>query len=156
MSLGNLDRQIVLISAWSSFITLFIWSMLGRCNYINCALDYSKYTTLRHALYYNKARQRRNRNADVSTNFTGIWQLASAHNVENYLKSEGIGYIKRKLWAMVTATYIIKHYNDDIHLSVNLPISELNFYYSLDGKKREIIYEGDKVNMSAMWYERKQ
>eukprot|EP01084_Bolivina_argentea_P166664 289313_1 len=89
-------------------------------------------------------------------NFSGIWVLKTNENLDNFMKSQGIGYLKRKLLAMASITLTLEHKGNILHAKVKLPIGEVDEKIPLDGTDKETTNPmGDKIKMSANWSEDK-
>ena len=91
-------------------------------------------------------------NDENAQNFTGIWQLKTNENLDNFLKSQGIGYMKRKLMAMASVTLTIDHKGDIMKVKAKLPIGEIDEELALDGTEKYTTNPmGDEIKMAANW-----
>eukprot|EP01084_Bolivina_argentea_P166663 289311_1 len=83
--------------------------------------------------------------------FSGIWILKTNQNLDAFMKSQGIGYLKRKLMSMASITLTLKHNDKDniLQAKAKLPIGEINEEIPLNGTDKETTTQmGDKINMS--------
>eukprot|EP00484_Ammonia_sp_Unknown_P020822 CAMPEP_0197028814 /NCGR_PEP_ID=MMETSP1384-20130603/8415_1 /TAXON_ID=29189 /ORGANISM="Ammonia sp." /LENGTH=180 /DNA_ID=CAMNT_0042457873 /DNA_START=26 /DNA_END=568 /DNA_ORIENTATION=+ len=93
--------------------------------------------------------------ADASTvgvNFTGAWELTTNENLDEFMKSQGIGYMKRKLMSMASITLNIDHKGESLKVNAKLPIGEINEELTFDGKEKTTKNPmGEEVRMKAEW-----
>eukprot|EP01084_Bolivina_argentea_P303370 523747_1 len=94
-----------------------------------------------------------------AANFSGIWELISIDNAENYMKSEGMGYMRRKLLQKLSLTYSLEHHENEMKLHAKFLFGSFDIEYSLDGKVKETLspMEKHKTRLNAIWFDdRKQ
>eukprot|EP01083_Nonionella_stella_P112748 332043_1 len=89
------------------------------------------------------------------TDFSGVWWLEHTDNLDAFMKSEGYGYVLRKLMSLASITCTIKHdlYHNTMEAKAKLPIGCIYENLILDGKT---VFEttspfGDKLSMTAHW-----
>eukprot|EP00486_Rosalina_sp_Unknown_P004939 CAMPEP_0201567562 /NCGR_PEP_ID=MMETSP0190_2-20130828/8107_1 /ASSEMBLY_ACC=CAM_ASM_000263 /TAXON_ID=37353 /ORGANISM="Rosalina sp." /LENGTH=173 /DNA_ID=CAMNT_0047987695 /DNA_START=27 /DNA_END=548 /DNA_ORIENTATION=+ len=92
------------------------------------------------------------KNENEPQNFTGIWELKTNDNLDAFMKSQGIGYMKRKLMSMASVTLTIDHQGDTMKVKAKLPIGEINEELPLDGTTKQTTNPmGDEIKMTASW-----
>ncbi len=92
-------------------------------------------------------------NDENCANFTGIWELKTNENLDEFMKSQGIGYMKRKMASMASITLTIQHKNGFLNVKSKLPIGgEREDELPLDGTEKQITNPmGEEVIFAASW-----
>eukprot|EP01084_Bolivina_argentea_P162895 283437_1 len=88
-------------------------------------------------------------------NFSGIWILKANENQDTFMKSQGSGYLKRKLMSMTSMTLTLQHNRDTLKVHTKYPfIGEINEEISLNGTGKETTNEdGHKTKTIAEWHD---
>eukprot|EP01084_Bolivina_argentea_P060981 111427_1 len=86
------------------------------------------------------------------TDFSGNWILKTNENLDNFLKAEGISFIKRKYRGLESITLNIKQNGDILKVKVISPMGEVNEELRLDGSEKEMINPmKQKIKVIAHW-----
>ena len=90
------------------------------------------------------------------TDFSGIWELVSSENLDSFMKSEGFGYILRKLIAAAPMTVTNTHDLDGnkMEIQTQLPVGKpIHDKLILNGKTvfKTVSPFGDNMEMISYW-----
>ena len=94
-----------------------------------------------------------------AADFSGVWELTTNENLDNFMKSQGIGWAKRKLMSVASVTLTIDQDNNKniMKVKAKLPIGEVDEELVLDGSTKETKNPmGDTIKMCAAWKDDKK
>ena len=101
-----------------------------------------------------KEEKQQDASAETSwTDFSGSWKLETNNNLDAFLKSQGVGFAKRKIAAVASVTLKLDHKGDSLKIETQTPIKNMNQELKLDGKDTEMEnpMTGDKVKFNLTW-----
>ena len=90
------------------------------------------------------------------TDLSGVWELLSNDNLDSFMKSEGFGYIMRKLIGAASMTVTITHdlNENKMEIQTKLPVGKpVHDKLILDGKSifKTVSPFGDNMEMITYW-----
>ena len=88
-----------------------------------------------------------------SVNFSGTWQLESNHNLDTFLKSQGVGFAKRKISSIASVTLKIEHNGDSLRVETQTSFKNWSLDMNIDGNDQETDdpVTGEKIRFNLSW-----
>lgn len=83
-------------------------------------------------------------------NYTGTWKLSTSENLDNYLKSEGWGWARRKVAQAANATQLIEHDVNTLHAIYCLFLTFVHLViHSFIPFMHNFIKKGNKISIKV-------